>query len=148
VIFYHFTGTEYIESIKAEGLTTGEVPLSAGERLNAVWLTTDRSPEGHGLGDGWRPTEEMRRMYNLPPKTVFPDKRAVRITLVWPRGKVIPWLPWARKRLESDWFDRMVRTGGGMKKAKTWFLSWQPIPPSAFREIENLRPSRTPRPDS
>jgi hypothetical protein len=48
MMLYHFTALEYLDAIKAEGLTKGEVPVSATDLLNAVWLTSDPSPRGTG----------------------------------------------------------------------------------------------------
>jgi hypothetical protein len=44
--------------------------------------------------------------------------------------------PWARKRLEPAWLDTLTRIGGGSWKAETWYLSFDPIPPSAFTAID------------
>ena len=60
MLLYHFTAPEYIEQIKAEGLTRGDVPTSSTEGINAVWLTSDRSPDGHGLSDGQVLTDQER----------------------------------------------------------------------------------------
>ncbi len=62
MILYHYTAREYLERIRREGLTTGEVPLSPSHILNGVWFTTDPDPGGHGL-------------------TGILNKRAVRITV-------------------------------------------------------------------
>jgi hypothetical protein len=51
--FYHFTAKEYLDSICSFGLSKGDVPLSPmGKGLNAVWLTTDPQPHGHGVDRG------------------------------------------------------------------------------------------------
>jgi hypothetical protein len=144
MILYHFTALEYLDAIKAEGLTKGEVPLSPTDLLNAVWLTADPSPKGHGLIDG-RPLTEQERFVEyqrcgfMPPAgSFFPNKRAVRITVLIPSSdrNLYHWPKWGRKRLTPDWYERMDRVGSG--KSKTWRVYFGTIPPSSFREIEIL----------
>lgn len=144
MIFYHFTALEYLEAIKEEGLTIGDVPMTAegrvGQELNAVWLTTDATPAGHGLTDGHQLTASEKIRMGIPVNTnaAFPNKRAVRIKVKWPSSKAKQWLHWARGRAEQNVIDNLVSTGGGIKKAKTWHLSFEPIPPSAFLDIQIL----------
>src|SRR3546814_4547043 len=85
VILYHFTAREYLPSILEEGLTKGEVPTSAyGPAPNAVWFTSDGSPQGHGLSDekilSPEEVQVMRRMHgaDYPDDLMFPNKKAIR----------------------------------------------------------------------
>jgi hypothetical protein len=141
MILYHFTALEHLESIRAQGLTRGLLPLSPDNVRNAVWLTSDKESAGHGLADGEPMPAAFLRHHNLPANLTFYDKRAIRITVVWPSDNVTPWLPWARKRLDPAWLEILNKEGGGLTKAKTWFISFSPIPPSAFRSIEILHES-------
>jgi hypothetical protein len=144
MLLYHFTALDYLDAIKAEGLTKGELPLSQTEVRNAVWLTTDRNP-GHGVEGVERPLTDQER-YNylmtrgrMPPAgAVWPNKHAVRITVLIARGdrNLHHWPKWGRKRLAADWYEIMDRTGGG--KAKTWWIYFGTIPPSSFRDVEIL----------
>ncbi len=90
MLLYHFTAVEYIEQIKAEGLTRGDVPTSQTEGLNAVWLTSDRNPGGHGLTDGHvltaseRDQMEISTGQHIPEGARFPNKRAYRIAIKIP----------------------------------------------------------------
>lgn len=54
MIFYHFTSRKSVPSILAEGLNRGEAPLSDTRVVQAVNLTTDPAPNGHGLDGGGR----------------------------------------------------------------------------------------------
>jgi hypothetical protein len=146
MILYHFTALEYLDAIKADGLTKGEVPVSPTDLLNAVWLTTDPSPKGHGLTDG-RPLTEQERFVEyqrrgfMPPEGArFPNNRAVRIAVLIPSSdrNLYHWPKWGRKRIAPDWYKRMDRVGGG--KSKTWWIYFGVIPPRSFREIEILAP--------
>ena len=47
--FYHYTRREYLPSILKHGLDSGEFCVSLQHHVNAVWLTTSPSPQGHGL---------------------------------------------------------------------------------------------------
>ena len=63
---YHFTALDYLPAIAREGLTTGEVPVSATDLQNGVWLTTQQSPNGHGLSDGRLLTDWDKRAMGIP----------------------------------------------------------------------------------
>ncbi len=137
MILYHFTCLEYLESIKREGLNRGEVPLSSTEVLNAVNLTSDKTRNGHGLdGGGVEITPAARKLMGASVGSRFPDKLAVRLTVLIPRNdrKLVKWPTWAKKRLDSKWYQRMDQIGGG--KSKTWFLYWGEIPPAWIRAID------------
>jgi hypothetical protein len=146
MLLYHFTALEYLDAIKAEGLIKGEVPVSPTELLNAVWLTTDPSPKGHGLIDGRLLTAQERfaeyqRCGFMPPAGArFPNKRAVRIAILIPSSdrNLYHWPKWGRKRMTPDCYERMDRVGGG--KSKTWWIYFGVILPRSFRTIEILTP--------
>lgn len=156
MLLYHFTSHRHLPRIMEEGLTKGEAPLSDTEWLNAVNLTTDSRPEGHGL-DGafhvWTAEESaaafLRAGVRITPGAVSVNKRAVRITLKLPSKdrNLKDWLPWARKRLAPAYLKRLVAAaGGGMRKAKTWKLYFGIIPPSAFVAVDILEPDDFPEP--
>ena len=142
LLLYHFTARDNLEAIQAEGLTRGDVPITQTEGLQAVWLTTNKDSDGHGLSDD-RPLteEEIAALKRISPKTKIPEgarmknKRAVRITVKIPRNdrKLEHWPKWGKKHLDHTWFDTLNRTGGG--KYKTWFLYFGVIPPDWFTEV-------------
>src|SRR5688500_16743589 len=90
MILYHHTAPEYLRSIVENGLTRGDVPLTPTTAMRAVWLTTDPSPEGHGLSDGRLLTPTERAWYeritgeDVPLNASFADKRRIRITIIIP----------------------------------------------------------------
>jgi hypothetical protein len=112
----------------------------AGQEVNAVWLTTDAQADGHGVYNGGELTAKEKMIMGVPvgEPAFFPDKTAIRIKIKWPSSKVKRWLPWARRRVESSVIKGLIEAGGGMQKAKTWHLSFSPIPPSAFLEVRDL----------
>ncbi|MEG9500336.1 MAG: hypothetical protein MIN69_00430 [Methylorubrum extorquens] len=122
---YHFTSLGHLPVILATGgLWRGEVPVGDGsESLRGTWFTSDPDPRGHGL-DG-----------------SSADKREVRITVVLRHGDraLAHWLKFARGRLASDCIEELMRTGGGKRKAETWYVYPSQIPPSQFRAIELRR---------
>lgn len=145
---YHFTAHEHWPSILREGLSRGGVPVTPTTGLNAIWLTSDASPDGHGLSSGeviaadvaarasvWTSGEGLRTY----------DKRALRLLVNVPRGdrRLIRWRPWARKNLEVDWLAALEKAAGGSAKARTWFLFWGVIPPTWILARVVLRPSNT-----
>ena len=138
---YHFTAASYLPSIILSGLTKGELPFSATETRNAVNLTTDPSGVGHGLSSGQFITPEtMRRSGNklMDGKQIpfFPNKRKIRITVDIHPSQITKWLRWAHKNLDPAWKNGMIKTGGGIAKARTWYFSLTPIAPSSFVCVE------------
>jgi hypothetical protein len=145
MLLYHFTAKNRLNSILESGLWKGDIPITPlGAGLNAVWLTTDPIGDEHGLG-ALREISPAERLAMLQWKGEQPaegvqwsDKREVRITLKIsssdPRLK--NWMPWARKRLDSEWFGDLVRTGGGKRKAETWRIYFGIIPPSEFVRVD------------
>ena len=141
MLLYHFTAEEYLDSILVSGLVRGELPLNQPEALNAISLTSDKSPSGHGLTDGQSLSEAEKSFFRqegkqVPDNARFPNKRAVRITVKVPKSSVKKWLPWARRRLESSWLNTLIDIGGGYRKAKTWWFSPGAIPPGYFVKVE------------
>ncbi|MCJ2015530.1 hypothetical protein [Methylobacterium sp. J-076] len=123
---YHFTSLGHLPVILATGgLWRGEVPLLDGSRITrANWLTSDPDPGGHGL-DG----SEV-------------DKRAVRIEMEFGPREAYPWLRFASTRagyLEPQLVEELVRTGGGQRKARSWYVYPRQIPPSRFLAIKFRR---------
>ena len=119
MILYHYTCRAHLPSIMKSGLWLGEVPITrrAEDCLNAVWLTNDRDPSGHGLSD---------------------DKRAIRITVQIPSTdrRLVHWPGWGKKRLTPEWYAILDEVGIG--KSRTWYLFWAYIPPAEFVEIMDL----------
>ena len=138
------TLTDMTESILKGGLNRGDVPVSPTEAVNAVWLTTDTDPEGHGLTDGRALTDKERLTYasvfgRHPPEGArFPNKRAVRIKLLIPNSdrQLIHWPKWARKKLDRDWYRVLDETGG--RKSSSWYLYLGCIVPERFLTIDQL----------
>ena len=109
-----------------DGLSRGDVPTSATEGVNAVWLTTDASATGHGLSDGGEVTAQDRlnhlalRGELLPENASHANKRALCITVRIQSSdrRLKHWPKWARKRLEPGWYNALDRAGS--EKSDTW----------------------------
>lgn len=69
MILYHFTALELLDKIKAEGLSKGEVPITARRTTNAVWFTTDSNSDGHGLSDDRALSRDERSCCHRPTAT-------------------------------------------------------------------------------
>jgi hypothetical protein len=145
MVLYHFTCAEFLKSIVREGLCRGDVrtkKIGPLYETNAVWLTTDPQPKGHGLGLPGALTEEDRLRHfeifgTMPPKgSRYPDKRAVRITVNIPKGdpRLQRWTRWARKHCEPGVYDNLARADGSGHK--TWWLYFGSIAPNQFRDID------------
>src|SRR4051794_18164178 len=138
MVFYHFTAREYLRSIAREGLRKGEVALSPTVVQNAVWLTTDPDPAGHGLGEARQLTMREKQILGFPlhSDVSFPNKRAIRFrTDVDPSDeKLTDWPGWAEPRLDRSWYRTLHETGG--RKSETWWLYWGTIPPEALEATD------------
>lgn len=141
---YHFTASEYIEPIMTHGLNRGEVVIDAPNLVqNGVNLTTDADPRDHGLSDGRLVTSLERRIFEqmdgvrLPKGMRFPEKRRVRIEIDLPEHThgLVNWLQWSATHVDRATREGLIRTGGGIVKASTWYVSFAPIKPSAFIRI-------------
>ncbi len=138
---FHYTTISRLAQIMEEGLNKGEVPTSSHTWFNAVNLTTDPSPVGHGLSDARFLTENEARflgykVYSKQPVHYFGNKRKVRLTADVRRQQLRRWIRWAQKNIDPGYMETLIRTGGGMAKARTWYFSEEPIPPSSFRLVE------------
>ncbi|NPD68706.1 hypothetical protein HN018_13155 [Lichenicola cladoniae] len=109
MLLYHYTSLTRLGPISVHGLWKGDVVLGTerpGELLataNAVWLTTDTCFKEHGLSK---------------------EKREVRLTVDISNSddRLTAWVPWARKNVNPVWFAGLVDSGGGDRKAETWFI--------------------------
>lgn len=141
MIFYHYTALETLDSVLREGLTKGDVPITAtadpqADGVNAGWFTTSHDPSGHGLGEARPLTDEERRLIGAPPGSRWKNKRAVRITVKMPLSKLKHWPSFARKHVDPACYRRLSEVGGGKAKAKTWYLSFNSIPPEMFAAVD------------
>jgi hypothetical protein len=147
MILYHFTCFDYTESILSEGLTKGDVPTKPTGPLsetNAVWLTTDAEPQGHGLFKGGLLTEEERRAFftmtgTMPPAGArFPNKLSVRIKVVIPSSdrRLVKWTTWGRKHCQPRTFEGLISKNG--TRYKTWWLYFGVIKPDLFQAVDYI----------
>lgn len=148
MLLYHFTSRKHLRSITAGGLNRGTVHLSDATQLNAVWLTTDAGPRGHGLEGGGDFMNDRQRQEALewsgalpPPGTRFPKDADVRISVELDQGdrELHEWLPWARRHIDPEWMAHLHPVvSGNLKKAKTWRIYTGVIPPARFVAVEEL----------
>lgn len=146
MLLYHFTAEEHLDQIMSAGLSKGDVPISERDGVNAVWLTSDKKTDGHGLSESREMTSDERSALSdltgrvVPPGTRFADKRAIRITvkILQSDRKLKYWPKYAAKKLEPAWRAILNKTGGG--KEKTWYLYFGVIPPDQFESVDDLRP--------
>jgi hypothetical protein len=141
---FHFTAREHLPAIMREGLRLGDVPTLTlrGPGQNAVWLTTNPSPNGHGLGSARELTDEDREFHRqltgvLPPRgSRYPDKRAVRITIgeLPEPARLVRWCRWSRRNVADEIYDCLARAGG--EKHRSWYIYRGVIPPASFAAVE------------
>ena len=147
MLLYHFTSRENLPRIRRTGLSLGAVHVSPGETLNAVWLTTKDSTDGHGLEHGGAfLTDDQRHEARewggeMPPRgTRFPKEGSIRITLELHSNDrdLHEWLPWARQHVAPDMMALLHPIGRNLHKAKSWRLYFGTIAPNAFVAIDEV----------
>ncbi|WP_426266931.1 hypothetical protein [Sphingomonas sp. LHG3443-2] len=112
MLLYHFTAANRLDSIMAEGLTIGDVPVDGptAPGQNAVWLTSSKEGGEHGLGEPREMTdverENIRKWKGIVPPagSRWDDKREVRIAVKVASGdrSLRRFLPWARRRFSPE----------------------------------------------
>ena len=120
--FYHFTRPGYVESILAEGINRGEVPLSPTNIYNAAWLTDDPNPR------------RQQWIYGT-------DKGAVRLTVELPDGEADPlletWMGLAERMGVEDWWMEALNSAGGHSQER-WYVYDGVIDPEWITKVERL----------
>jgi hypothetical protein len=141
--FYHYTSSERLASIAEWGLWKGEVPVAPDKLLNAVWLTTDDSPDGHGLGEPRSLTREEKARKGLPAEADvrWPNKREARLALRISSAdrRLERWSRFASRAVSPAWRAALEKAGGGQSKANSWYLYWGAVPPEWIVEAIDLR---------
>jgi len=137
----HYTAIPYLEKILAEGLTRGQVVITFDQVLNGVNLTSDPSSSGHGIGSGRFITPQIARRMGIHLRAneqvpYFPNKRKVRITVDVNRQSLTRWLRWWLKNVDDLTREQLIRSGGGMQKARSLYFSFDPIPTDQFFSVE------------
>jgi hypothetical protein len=138
---YHYTAIALLPPILSGGLKWGEIPTTLYTWINGVSLTTDKSPSGHGLSSARFMTEHDLKVKNVAIKDdtflpVWLNKRKVRITMNLKSTNLSRWLRWSKWNNEPFVRDALIRAGGGVSKARTWYFSLEPIPPKCFQSVE------------
>jgi hypothetical protein len=143
---YHFTYEGALAAILSEGLTKGDVPLTQTTGVNAVWFTTDPSPDGHGVYAARTqivtPEESAALSHcfgqHIPAGTVIPwvDKHKIRIRVDLETSRtpgLYKWLDFAKAmKIDRDWL-KCLHAGN---KPHTWWLWPATMPPERFKAIE------------
>jgi hypothetical protein len=120
---YHFTCHLWWRFIQAEGITRGECPVTATRVLQHPNLTTDPEPHTHG----W----------------ALPDKRSVRLTVEIPRkqwrGELLRWVELTKQHgMDGRTFRGYVESGGGIERARCWWIFTGEIPPDWITNADVL----------
>ncbi len=148
MLLYHFTSRPCLRHILAGGLSCGRVPVSRAISSNAVWLTTDPGPNGHGLEAGGALMTDAHRQqaYEWTGIRPLPGARhardaSIRISVDIDRAdrNLHDWLPWARGHLPADWFAELHPIASpNWRKARTWRLYFGIIPVDAFVAVDEM----------
>jgi hypothetical protein len=127
---YHFTRKSYLPSIAEHGLWKGDMIIDANTGINAVNLTTSKSPEGHGLEIG----PDIDEVF-IDGHLLYLSKKRIRFEVTIPSTdrNLIKYSKWAKKYMTDDeireHFDKIYAT-------KTWWIYFGIIPPEALRCYE------------
>ena len=153
MLLFHFTSRHDLPDILDSGLNRGSVPFSATRNVNAVWLTSDPGPNGHGLEQGGPFMTDAQRVQAKewtgilpPPGTRMPKPAEVRIAVEVERSdpRLHDWLPWARRNLSAEWLRTLHPPGcASLRKAKTWRIYDGLIPPERIVAVEKVEAADT-----
>ena len=146
MLLYHFTSEAALRQIREGGLSRGAVTTSPATTLNAVWLTTNPGPDGHGLESGGAVMTEAQREQAWewsgvwpPPGARLPKEASVRITVdLDPTDRDLhEWLAWARRNVSPETFAELHPVASPIhRKAKSWRLYFGVIPASDFVAVD------------
>jgi hypothetical protein len=102
---HHFTATELLPAIIADGLRYGDVPTSPSEGFNAVWLTT--SHKAHQ--QKWKEGGSL-------------NKTAIRLTVEIPDGDplLLKWSTFAANVVDKTYLQALHSTGG--HRSDDWYI--------------------------
>jgi len=155
MLLYHFTSRGSLAAILKTGLSRGSVPLSPRQDLNAVWLTSDPGPTGHGLDSGGAfMTDEQRQQafewsgVMPPPGSRFPKDSSVRLTVEIDENddNLHEWLRWARWKLPAQLIPVLHPVGSNsLRQAKQWYIYTGVITPHAFVAVDEDPHGAAPR---
>jgi len=112
MILYHFTSARHLPAIARYGLTVGDVPTDIERNRGkcGVWLTSDLSPDGHGLeGSGY-----FKKRYRL---TVDVDGAS---------PSLVKWSDWAPANATPITIESLESTAG--QRSVSWWISFRVIP--------------------
>jgi hypothetical protein len=106
MLLYHFTSMRHLYAISREGLTVGDVPTDfrRGKGRVGVWLTSDGTPNGHGLEGS------------------ASDKTRVRLLVDVPEGpNLVRWVDWARRNVKPETIENLHASGQGFQNWYVYF---------------------------
>lgn len=66
----------------------------------------------------------------------------MRITVDVANESVFRWLRWSKTNVAPHFRGPLIKSGGGLAKAKTWYVSFQPVLPSQFLAVEIFEDGR------
>jgi hypothetical protein len=120
--FYHFTRAITLPSVARDGLDNGSVFVTPFHYVRGVWLTTSRSPEGHGLENANMGCKKEVR---------------IEIGLEESDAKLERYLDWAKRvGLDRRWMNLLLSKR--RLSPETWWVYFGVIGTGAFREIRNM----------
>jgi hypothetical protein len=155
MLFYHYTSVSLADTILSSGLKHGHMNSLEGLIRDVVWLTTDPSPDGHGLLNGREKLTAsqvayMQKVQGGPLRNArTTDKTKIRLTVNLPDDELHilqSYVEYCRTREGGEKFAKVMglscyfdvgsiepkRLKALMKsqrtKEKTWWISFAPIP--------------------
>lgn len=153
MLLYHFTSRDSLIPISRTGLSKGSVPCAPGRDLNGVWLTADAGLSGHGLESGGAVMTDEQRWQakdwsgaQPPAGSRFPKEASIRITVDLEEDdpSLHAWLGWAAKHLPPQVLSVLHPPGShSLRQARSWFLYFGTIVPSAFVSVEETMKLRS-----
>jgi hypothetical protein len=119
---YHFTSWHHLHGIGRFGLTVGDVPtdIHRWEGRVGVWLTSDDTARGHGLGGATVEKTRYRLTANIPEHNPV----------------LVKWTEWAAKNVTPATIRVLHEAAGSFK---TWYVYFGVIDPTAIGECVDMQ---------
>lgn len=147
LIVFHYGDIHSKDSILQNGINRGKTQVKPRMTVDSVWLTLNPRPWEQTWDEGterFLTFEERRRIEwmdrcTVPMDAMWPNKRAVRHTLIIPQddSRLVPYVRFAAKHVKKS-IDRGIRRAAPGCDPKDWLLYFGKVPPEWIIDVHDI----------